>query len=71
MNLDKIKNIAELGTLYDENAANNNCITIDGKKISNEEFSENIINNAKRFLSLKLKKGDKVAILLINSIEYM
>ena len=71
MNLDKIKNIAELGTLYDENAANNNCITLDRKKRSNEEFSENIINNAKRFLSLKLKKGDKVGILLFNSIEYM
>ena len=71
LNLDKIKNIAELGTLYDENAANNNCITLDRKKRSNEEFSENIINNAKRFLSLKLKKGDKVGILLFNSIEYM
>ena len=67
----EIKNIAALATNYNDDNKNNNCLTVDEIKRSNFEFSENILLHAKRFLSLGLNKGDKIGILLFNSIEYL
>ena len=66
----KSKNIASLATNYADYNKDNNCLTVDDIKKSNFEFSENILLHAKRFLTLGLNKGDKIGILLFNSIEY-
>ena len=65
------KNIAALATKYDDDDKDKNCLTVDDIKKSNFEFSENILLHAKRFLALGLNKGDKIGILLFNSVEYL
>ena len=67
----EIKNIAALATKFNDNDKDKNCLTVDDIKRSNFEFSENILLHAKRFLTLGLNKGDKIGILLFNSIEYL
>ena len=67
----EITNIAALATNYRNDEKDNNCLTVDEIKRSNFEFSENILLHAKRFISLGLNKGDKIGILLFNSIEYL
>ena len=71
MDLDKIKNIAAYAVHFEDNIASNKCLIVDNNQRSNKEFSENIISHAKRFLALGLKKGERIGILLINSIEYL
>ena len=67
----EIKNIAALATNYNEKNKDNNCLTVDDIERSNFKFSENILLHAKRFIALGLNKGDKIGILLFNSIEYL
>ena len=71
MDLDKIKNIAAYAVHFEDNIASNKCLIVDNNQRSNKEFSENIISHAKRFLALGLKKGERIGILLFNSIEYL
>ena len=67
----EFRNIAALATNYNDNNKEENCLIVDDIKRSNFEFSENILLHAKRFITLGLNKGDKIGILLFNSIEYL
>ena len=71
MNIEKINNLAEFATSYKDEVNNKECLIVDKEVRTCEEFSINIINHAKRFVSLGLNKGDRVGILLFNSIEYL
>ena len=71
MNIEKINNLAEFATSYKDEVSNKECLIVDKEVRTCEEFSINIINHAKRFVSLGLHKGDRVGILLFNSIEYL
>ena len=71
MNIEKINNLAEFATSYKDEVSDKECLIVDKEVRTCEEFSINIINHAKRFVSLGLNKGDRVGILLFNSIEYL
>ena len=67
----EFKNIAALATNYNDSNKEESCLIVDDIKRSNFEFSKNILFHAKRFITLGLNKGDKIGILLFNSIEYL
>ena len=71
MNIENVKNLGHLATVFENKFSQKNCLTVDNKTLSFEEFSELITSYAKKFKTLGLKKGDRVGILLFNSIEYL
>ena len=71
MNIKDAKNLGQLATIFENKFSEKECLSVDGKSLNFIEFSNQITSYAKKFKALGLKKGDKIGILLFNSIEYL
>ena len=71
MNNKDIKNIAHQSVIFPEILSTKECLTIDNKTLDFREFSNLVTSYAKKLKTLNLNKGDKIGILLFNSIEYL
>ena len=71
MNLKDVRNLGHLSIIFESKFSEKDCLTVDDKTLNFQEFSDLIISYAKKFRKLGLQKGDKVGILLFNSIEYI
>lgn len=71
MTAKNIKNLAHLSTAFDASFEKKECLTVDGRTLNFREFSDTVTNYSKKFKTLGLQKGDKIGILLFNSIEYL
>jgi hypothetical protein len=66
MNIENVKNLGHLATIFENKFSQKSCLTVDNKALNFIEFSELITSYAKKFKALGLKKGDKIGILLFN-----
>ena len=71
MNEKKINNIADFAVRFPKEIGDKECLTVDGSSLNFEEFSNLVTQYAKKLQTLNLNKGDKIGILLFNSIEYL
>ena len=71
MNLKDAKNLGNLSTIFESKFSEKDCLIVDDKTLNFQEFSNLIISYSKKFKVLGLEKGDRIGILLFNSIEYL
>ena len=71
MNEKNINNIANFAVKYPKEIAKKECLTVDNSSLNFEEFSNLVTEYAKKLQRMNLNKGDKIGILLFNSIEYL
>ena len=71
MNKEIINNIADFAVKFPEEIANKECLTVDDVSLNFNQFSILVTSYAKKLKKLNLNKGDRVGILLFNSIEYL
>ena len=71
MNKEIINNIADFAVKFPEEIANKECLTVDDVSLNFNQFSVLVTSYAKKLKKLNLNKGDRVGILLFNSIEYL
>lgn len=71
MNLKDAKNLGHLSTIFESKFSEKDCLIVDDKTLNFQEFSNLIISYSKKFKVLGLEKGDRIGILLFNSIEYL
>ena len=71
MNKKNINNIANFAVKFSEEVANKECLTVDDISLNFNQFSVLVTSYAKKLKKLNLNKGDRVGILLFNSIEYL
>ena len=71
MDISKINNISEFATSFSDEVSDKQCLIVDKDQRTNKQFSNNILNHAKRFISFGLNKGERIGILFFNSIEYL
>ena len=71
MNEKNIGNIADFAVRFPMEISKKECLTVDGSSLNFDEFSNLVIEYAKKLQTLNLNKGDKIGILLFNSVEYL
>ena len=67
----KINNIADFAIKFPSEIKDKEFLTVDNVSLSFNQFSILVTSYAKKLQTLNLSKGDRVGILLFNSIEYL